>query len=113
MRTSPSRIRMSPAMIRNKVDAPHPAGPTMAVCVDLGNVAVTSRNVAKVTFVSDTSSIDADSFTYSPVRYATCTSRVRSRTFWIHGAQVSIRARRTPFKLRKLLVIDDDATLVA
>jgi DNA-binding response OmpR family regulator len=26
---------------------------------------------------------------------------------------VAIRARRTPFKLRKLLVIDDDATLVA
>jgi len=26
---------------------------------------------------------------------------------------VSIRARRTPFKLRKLLVIDDDAALVA
>jgi CheY-like chemotaxis protein len=31
----------------------------------------------------------------------------------IHGAQVSIRARRTPFKLRKLLIIDDDAQLLA
>jgi CheY-like chemotaxis protein len=31
----------------------------------------------------------------------------------IHGAQVSIRARRTPFQLRKLLIIDDDADTVA
>jgi DNA-binding response OmpR family regulator len=30
-----------------------------------------------------------------------------------HGAQVAIRARRTPFKLRKLLIIDDDAQLLA
>jgi DNA-binding response OmpR family regulator len=29
------------------------------------------------------------------------------------GAQVSIQARRTPFKLRKLLVIDDDTKLLA
>src|SRR5205085_5127541 len=30
-----------------------------------------------------------------------------------YGDSVSIRARRTPFKLRKLLVIDDDAKLLS
>src|SRR6476469_8275742 len=111
MRTWPDWGLRSPAIICSSLLAPHPGGPMIAVWVDRGNTTV--PRVLSVRVTSSIATILSWTMRYGPVRYATCTSRLRSRTFTIHGAQVSIRARRTPFKLRKLLVIDDDAALVA
>ena len=85
MRTSPDCGLRSPAMIRSNVDLPDPPGPMIAVWVVLGKI-----TAPKVASVTDMSSIESDSFTrrrgdaesYGPARYATCTTRLRSRTFY-------------------------------
>src|SRR5204862_223962 len=47
------------------------------------------------------------------LRYALCTGSLSEFGFTKEVLPVAIRARRTPFKLRKLLIIDDDATILA